>query len=165
MRREAIDLNLIRRDYFLGRDVPCPACAYNLRNAAGERCPECGTRLALSLAPQTPSPGVWATCVAACAAPLGLAVAFAVPGWINAIAAIGSSQRQWGRSDWINLAIASAVALAALLAIRGLAAWPHCLARSSIAKQRIVAACFVAAGGVTMVALVAAFRMVYGSSF
>ena len=35
--------------YLAGRDVPCPQCAYNLRDLVGNRCPECGDELALQL--------------------------------------------------------------------------------------------------------------------
>src|SRR5438132_695036 len=30
------------RAYLAERDVPCESCGYNLRNALGVRCPECG---------------------------------------------------------------------------------------------------------------------------
>jgi hypothetical protein len=33
--------------YLVDRDVPCPSCGYNLRNLAGEVCPECGEGIAL----------------------------------------------------------------------------------------------------------------------
>jgi hypothetical protein len=33
--------------YLSGSDVPCPQCAYNLRNLQGNRCPECGEELVL----------------------------------------------------------------------------------------------------------------------
>jgi hypothetical protein len=31
------------------RDVACPLCAYNLRNLIGDRCPECGNQIVLSV--------------------------------------------------------------------------------------------------------------------
>lgn len=33
--------------YLHNRDVPCPGCGYNLRNATAARCPECAYRLQL----------------------------------------------------------------------------------------------------------------------
>ncbi len=33
------------RDFLAGRDVPCPACGYNLRGLAAPVCPECGLTL------------------------------------------------------------------------------------------------------------------------
>ena len=33
--------------FLAGRDVPCPQCGYNLRDLAGDRCPECGEPLVL----------------------------------------------------------------------------------------------------------------------
>jgi hypothetical protein len=35
------------RDFLAGRDVECPQCHYNLRDLAGDRCPECGDQLVL----------------------------------------------------------------------------------------------------------------------
>ena len=44
--------------YLAGRDVPCPACGYNLRDLAGGRCPECGDALALRLGSSEPRQGL-----------------------------------------------------------------------------------------------------------
>ena len=41
-----LDLHLLHQ-FLLGRDVPCPSCAYNLRDLPGERCPECGQVIVL----------------------------------------------------------------------------------------------------------------------
>jgi hypothetical protein len=35
--------------FLAGRDVSCPACGYNLRDLAGDRCPECGEALVLQV--------------------------------------------------------------------------------------------------------------------
>ena len=35
------------RLYLAGRDAPCPACGYNLRDGGGTECPECGAALGL----------------------------------------------------------------------------------------------------------------------
>lgn len=40
------------------RDVECPRCAYNLRNAVTDVCPECGLRLELSVGIGTPDFGL-----------------------------------------------------------------------------------------------------------
>jgi hypothetical protein len=37
------------KKFLSGRDIECPRCAYNLRDLPGDRCPECGDRLALSV--------------------------------------------------------------------------------------------------------------------
>lgn len=37
------------RAFLAGRDVSCPNCEYNLRDLAGDRCPECGLELALRI--------------------------------------------------------------------------------------------------------------------
>jgi hypothetical protein len=43
------------RAYLAGRDAPCPSCGYNLKGVESAACPECGSRLELSLA--RPGPG------------------------------------------------------------------------------------------------------------
>lgn len=42
------------------RDVPCPACGYNLRQLTQPACPECGLTLKLSVGSDTPFKRVWA---------------------------------------------------------------------------------------------------------
>jgi hypothetical protein len=37
------------QQFLSGRDVTCPSCRYNLRDLAGDRCPECGQVIALRL--------------------------------------------------------------------------------------------------------------------
>src|ERR1051326_1221584 len=37
--------------FLASRDVACPKCGYNLRGVESARCPECGERLELGLAP------------------------------------------------------------------------------------------------------------------
>jgi hypothetical protein len=37
------------RVFLASRDVPCPACGYNLRDLEGSRCPECGDDLVLQV--------------------------------------------------------------------------------------------------------------------
>ncbi|MBP7748076.1 MAG: hypothetical protein KA383_18330 [Phycisphaerae bacterium] len=35
--------------FLAGHDTPCPVCRYNLRDLTGDRCPECGAPLQLSV--------------------------------------------------------------------------------------------------------------------
>jgi hypothetical protein len=35
--------------FLCARDIPCPSCAYNLRDLTGDRCPECGQEITLRL--------------------------------------------------------------------------------------------------------------------
>ena len=44
------DSELIK-SYLADRDVPCPACGYNLRGVEGSKCPECGKGICLSIHP------------------------------------------------------------------------------------------------------------------
>lgn len=37
------------KSFLEARDTPCPACGYNLRRLKGDRCPECGRQLVLSV--------------------------------------------------------------------------------------------------------------------
>lgn len=37
-------------DFLVDRDVGCPTCGFNLRGLAGNRCPECSTRIQLVIA-------------------------------------------------------------------------------------------------------------------
>ncbi len=37
-------------DFLVDRDVGCPVCGFNLRGLAGNRCPECSTRIQLVIA-------------------------------------------------------------------------------------------------------------------
>ncbi len=53
------------RDYLATRDVPCPACGYNLRGLTSGRCPECNLEVVLTVRLAEPrlgtlSRGLWA---------------------------------------------------------------------------------------------------------
>lgn len=45
------------RTFLIGRDAPCPACGYNLRDLKGSTCPECGLALTLRVNLQEPALG------------------------------------------------------------------------------------------------------------
>lgn len=45
--------------YLRERDVPCPRCSYNLRNAPEPRCSECGLPIQLSIRSTIPITGHW----------------------------------------------------------------------------------------------------------
>lgn len=50
------DSEALRR-FLSGRDAPCPACGYSLRDLAGQICPECGLALTLRVNLQEPALG------------------------------------------------------------------------------------------------------------
>ena len=56
------------------RDVPCPACGYNLRQLSRAVCPECGLALKLSIGSDTPFKRAWAItlCINAMIAGIGV---------------------------------------------------------------------------------------------
>ena len=47
--------------YLHDRDVPCPACGYNLRNLLSARCPECGRDVHLGVKLRHPRMAAWVT--------------------------------------------------------------------------------------------------------
>ncbi|MBY0307217.1 MAG: hypothetical protein K2Q09_00600 [Phycisphaerales bacterium] len=59
------------RAFLADRDEPCPACTYNLRGLATDRCPECNRELVLQLRLAEPRLGEWIAAIAAVAAMLG----------------------------------------------------------------------------------------------
>lgn len=48
---KGLDQQARLREYLSKCDYSCPKCAYQLRNAAGDRCPECGLALTYELLP------------------------------------------------------------------------------------------------------------------
>jgi len=55
-------LSIFLRD----RDVPCPACAYNLRDLTTSRCPECGHGVALGVGLAERNLKAWVTLLVVC---------------------------------------------------------------------------------------------------
>ena len=49
------------RTFLQGRDAPCPACGYSLRDLRGHTCPECGLALTLRVNLQEPALGSFVT--------------------------------------------------------------------------------------------------------
>ncbi len=45
----AADATALLLEFVRGRDVPCPACGYNLRDLTAARCPECRREIALQV--------------------------------------------------------------------------------------------------------------------
>jgi hypothetical protein len=54
-------------EFLRERDIACPTCLYNLRETAGDRCPECGTAIRLEVAGSTSGAFWWLASVIGCA--------------------------------------------------------------------------------------------------
>lgn len=65
-------------DYLAQRDVPCPACRYNLRQLQTDRCPECGNRLRLTVGVVGGLSSAWITALVATLLPAGIGLPFHV---------------------------------------------------------------------------------------
>ena len=68
-----------------GRDVWCPGCAYNLRDLASDRCPECGQELEVSLRLVEPRQGLLIAGLVGLAAGAGLGGLLLVYGFLVAV--------------------------------------------------------------------------------
>jgi hypothetical protein len=146
MTHDLQDADALRRAFLAGRDVPCPACGYNLRNADVARCPECGGPLELAIATRRPRLGLYSAGVAAIALPLGFAVALGIPGWIGAIRDFRRADPYWGRADWTGLAIVTLLALGCAATIRAFVASAGWFLRRRPALQAVIVLTFLAAG-------------------
>jgi hypothetical protein len=64
----------ILREFLRDADVPCPLCAYNLRNLQSDRCPECGAELELRVGATNFRSGMLAACISPLMMLFGLTV-------------------------------------------------------------------------------------------
>jgi hypothetical protein len=69
MTHEPRDIVALTAEFLRGRDVACPSCGYNLRNTAGDRCPECGAVPRLRLGASSREMIPWAIGTVAIAMP------------------------------------------------------------------------------------------------
>lgn len=69
---------VLLRDYLFARDVPCPACGYNLRQLQTETCPECGSQLQLTVGVVGGLSSAWITTLVATLLPAGIGLPFHV---------------------------------------------------------------------------------------
>ena len=63
--------SVLLREFLDARDVPCPACGYNLRALRAETCPECGQALELRVNLVEPRMRLWIAGMVALAAGAG----------------------------------------------------------------------------------------------
>lgn len=94
----------------------CPECGYNLMGVRGARCPECHSRICITLS--SPSRSLWwGSIVLAVGAPLGC-----VSPWAPVFRMYGL--RGWATLDWIaRIRIAEAGITYAILGVYLLAVW------------------------------------------
>jgi len=83
------------RLYLSRRDVPCPACGYNLRGLASGRCAECGAPLELHVGSAKARLAWWAVPFAAVAGVFTFALTMSVSGAAGAL-----DSQFWAASDW-----------------------------------------------------------------
>ena len=141
------DAEFIAR-WLASRDMPCPACSYNLHGVASDKCPECGTQLSLHLIAGdvfVPYRSAWIVAVLGIAVPLGPIITLAtvdlrfssrVPTfelWIvtaclvTALVALfarrkwfGSKRRRWQWRTAVSVCVLMSLLLAILLKYQSL---------------------------------------------
>ena len=132
----APDAHLLR--FVAGRDVPCPACGYNLRDLQTARCPECGDELELVIRLAEPRQG------ALIGGLIGLASGFGLGGLLLVYLVIIVFMRGIRTSLMGEFAVVNALGCAA----HGVALWLwirnwHRIRRSPPAmRRRLVALCW-----------------------
>ena len=107
-------------DYLAGRDEPCPACGYNLRDLCGDRCPECGDGLALRLGLADPRVG---TLVAGL---IGLSAGAGLSGLLLLYMVI-TLVRRMGPAEWLDFAAATGIPF--VIEAAAVWAWVRCWPR------------------------------------
>ncbi len=88
-RKRAIDSDRLLSQFLAQRDVPCPTCAYNLRDLQSAVCPECGETLRLQVGAVTPRIGLLGLLISPLLMLMGIALLMTVatvlygppPGW------------------------------------------------------------------------------------
>jgi hypothetical protein len=84
------------RHFLAARDIPCPACGYNLRDLAIDHCPECGEALFLAVRGLHEPTGPALVRLLAAALPLGFNAIF------TAIGVVGAAfSHSWRPDDWL----------------------------------------------------------------
>ncbi|MFT3687137.1 MAG: hypothetical protein QM783_19810 [Phycisphaerales bacterium] len=103
--------------YLADRDLPCPACTYNLRGLQASRCPECNRELELQIRLAEPRLGWWVVALSGAAAMFGFHAMFLL---IFAVVAMKRRSSSLESSMFLMMVTCAAVGLAALwyLAVR-----------------------------------------------
>lgn len=78
----------VARAFLAGRDCPCPACRYNLRDAPTAACPECGKRIELDIRAKRPPrpPVVAALALLVCFAASSALTLYRITGFVIPLA-------------------------------------------------------------------------------
>jgi hypothetical protein len=77
-------LSILLHEMLRERSIPCPLCAYDLRNLPGTRCPECGAELTLQVGLTEPRLGPCLTLLTGCCIGLGGSALFNVLAMVRA---------------------------------------------------------------------------------
>jgi hypothetical protein len=97
--------------FLSARDVPCPRCLYNLRDARSPACPECGARLDLRIGSDDLRLGPWVTALIGASLSLGFLVVVSFLAAVTALLGEFEDARDWMAAVvcWIFTAYLAAV--------------------------------------------------------
>jgi hypothetical protein len=127
---------LLRR-FLAGRDVPCPRCEYNLRDLAGDRCPECGDVLVIRVNMSEPRLGALISGLVGLSAGAGLNGLLMVYGAAIALTRMSYGLGQFFVCNGLEFVVAG---LALWLWLRN---WRRIRRLSSVLQWRWAAGCWL----------------------
>lgn len=105
--------------FLAARDVPCPACGYNLRGLTTDRCPECDRELVLQIRLAEPRMAAWITAVVGSAAMTGFHGLFLTLAVVVRLFLRRSQYLETGMLVWLTVcALAGGVLLYWLISAR-----------------------------------------------
>jgi predicted RNA-binding Zn-ribbon protein involved in translation (DUF1610 family) len=136
------------REYLRERTIGCPKCGYNLRGAAGNNCPECGSHLELRISSARDRIGPWILAVLAVALPLGFAAVITIAGAFGAW-----RSPYWGPNDTVTLAASATVSVMLLIGLVVVVRRRHRFSQRRCAEQWLRSLALAGFMGVVQIAL------------